>query len=181
MFDGALTLTNGASLVLPGVANIVTAAGDAAIFRGEASGLVRCIGYTKAAAGVLPPGFGMTPITNSLGADVNLNNTANYFDGPSVAQGTAGTWFVSGTITLYDTAIALMAAKLWDGVTVISSGLTSIYVGNLQTTISLSGFITSPAGNLRISVKDASTVNGKILFNASGNSKDSTIIAIRVA
>lgn len=49
VFDGALTLTNGASLLLPGAANIVTAAGDAAIFRGEAAGVVRCIGYTRAA------------------------------------------------------------------------------------------------------------------------------------
>lgn len=125
------------------------------------------------------PAF-FAPITTSLGADVALNNVANYFDGPSVAQGTSGKWFVSGTVTLYDTALAVMQAKLWDGTTIISSGYTSIYVGNLQTIITLSGFITSPAGNLRISVKDATTVNGKIQFNASGNSKDSTITAIRV-
>lgn len=48
-FTGALTLTNGASLVLPGAANITTAAGDFAIFRGYASGVVRCVGYTPAA------------------------------------------------------------------------------------------------------------------------------------
>lgn len=48
-FQGALTLTNGASLILPGGANITTAAGDTAIFRGEAAGVVRCIAYTRAA------------------------------------------------------------------------------------------------------------------------------------
>jgi hypothetical protein len=48
-FTGALTLTNGASLVLPGGANITTAAGDLAIFRGYAAGVVRCVGYTPAA------------------------------------------------------------------------------------------------------------------------------------
>jgi hypothetical protein len=48
-FTGALTLTNGASLVLPGGANITTAAGDFAVFRGYASGVVRCAGYTPAA------------------------------------------------------------------------------------------------------------------------------------
>ncbi len=47
-FTGILTLTNGASLILPGAANIATAAGDVAIFRGYASGLVRCIAYTRA-------------------------------------------------------------------------------------------------------------------------------------
>lgn len=47
-FTGILTLTNGASLVLPGGANITTAAGDFAIFRGYASSVVRCVGYFPA-------------------------------------------------------------------------------------------------------------------------------------
>lgn len=46
-FTGALTLTNGASLVLPGGANITTASGDFAIFRGYGSGVVRCTNYTR--------------------------------------------------------------------------------------------------------------------------------------
>lgn len=49
-FTGILTLTNGASLVLPGAANITTAAGDFAVFRGYAAGVVRCVGYTRAAS-----------------------------------------------------------------------------------------------------------------------------------
>jgi hypothetical protein len=48
-FTGALTLTNGASLVLPGGANITTAAGDFAIFVGYASSVVRCVSYTPVA------------------------------------------------------------------------------------------------------------------------------------
>lgn len=48
IFDGALTLTNGASLILPGGLNIATAAGDATVFRGEAAGVVRCVGYLRA-------------------------------------------------------------------------------------------------------------------------------------
>jgi hypothetical protein len=47
-FTGALTLTHGASLVLPGAANITTVAGAFAVFRGYASGVVRCVGYTPA-------------------------------------------------------------------------------------------------------------------------------------
>lgn len=47
-FAGILTFTNGASLILPGGANIITAAGDVAILRGEAAGVVRCVAYTKA-------------------------------------------------------------------------------------------------------------------------------------
>lgn len=48
VFDGVLTLTNGASLILPSGANIITAAGDTAILRGEAAGVVRCIAYVPA-------------------------------------------------------------------------------------------------------------------------------------
>lgn len=54
-FTGALILTNGASLVLPGGANITTVAGDYAVFRGYAGGVVRCTSYTR--SGVSPPPF----------------------------------------------------------------------------------------------------------------------------
>ncbi len=47
-FTGALTFTHGSSLVLPGAANITTAAGDFAILRGYASSVVRCVGYFPA-------------------------------------------------------------------------------------------------------------------------------------
>jgi len=47
-FTGALTLTHGASLVLPGAANITTAAGDFAVFRGYAASVVRCVSYDRA-------------------------------------------------------------------------------------------------------------------------------------
>jgi hypothetical protein len=46
-FTGALTLTNGASLVLPGGINIKTVAGDCATFRGYAAGVVRCVNYSR--------------------------------------------------------------------------------------------------------------------------------------
>lgn len=48
-FQGALTLThNAVSLILPGAANIVTAAGDVAKFRSEGAGNWRCVGYMRA-------------------------------------------------------------------------------------------------------------------------------------
>lgn len=46
-FTGALTLTHGASLVLPTSANITTAAGDFAMFRGYSGGVVRCVMYSR--------------------------------------------------------------------------------------------------------------------------------------
>jgi hypothetical protein len=51
VFDGALTLThNATSLILPGAANITTAAGDTAIMVSEGSGNWRCLAFQRAAA-----------------------------------------------------------------------------------------------------------------------------------
>ena len=125
--------------------------------------------------------LGSSNIMASLGADVLLNNASNYFDGPSVAQGTTGTWFASGTVTLVDTGGAtLIYGKLWDGTTLIASGKVTVPAAGNIVTMSLSGCLSSPAGNIRISCLDNLTT-GKILFNGSGNSKDSTISAYRIA
>lgn len=48
-FQGALTLThNATSLILPGGADITTAAGDAAIFHSKGAGNWKCVGYLPA-------------------------------------------------------------------------------------------------------------------------------------
>ncbi|MBU6163192.1 MAG: hypothetical protein KGO50_18930, partial [Myxococcales bacterium] len=48
-FTGALTLThNATTLILPGGANITTAAGDAAVFSSDSSGNWRCLSYQRA-------------------------------------------------------------------------------------------------------------------------------------
>lgn len=47
IFDGALILTHGAALLLPGAANIVTAANDRMIVRGDTAGAI-VTSYTKA-------------------------------------------------------------------------------------------------------------------------------------
>lgn len=124
-----------------------------------------------------------TTFTNSLGADVALNNTGNYFDGPSVSQGTSGTFFASGTVTVLDSVAgtATFNAKLWDGTTVIASARALDSASNIRVSISLSGVITAPAGNIRISVNDPTATTGKMLFNDSGNSKDCTLTAVRLA
>jgi hypothetical protein len=123
----------------------------------------------------------LSALTNSIGANVLLNNTANYFDGPSVAQGTSGTWFASGSVTVGDTSIAAaLSCKLWDGTTVIASGQFNTAAANLVGTVSLSGILASPAANIKISCKDANSANGLILANGTGASKDSTVTAVRI-
>jgi hypothetical protein len=122
--------------------------------------------------------------TSSLSGDVTMNNTSNYFDGPSTNCGSActlGTWFASGNVVVYDTAgLSNISCKLWDGTTVIDSAIATSPAASYRAEISLSGVISSAAGNLKISCKDATATTGLILFNSSGNSKDSTITAIRI-
>lgn len=181
VFAGALTLThNGTSLILPTAANIVTAAGDTAGFVSDGAGNWKCLWYERANG--IP--LSMAPITNSLGANVNMTSTGTYFTGPSIAQGTAGTWWVSGTVTVSNnTGGDVLDVKLWDGSTVIASAratMTSVGVAYYES-IALSGYITEPAGNLRVSVSPVTRTDGFIAFNVSGNGKDSTISAIRIA
>jgi hypothetical protein len=98
-----------------------------------------------------------------------------------MAQGTSGTWWVSGQVTVQDTAgSATMLCKLWDGTTVISSGVASTTAANGRTVIALSGFLASPVANIRISCEDGTSTSGKILFNSSGASKDAAIFGHRI-
>lgn len=126
------------------------------------------------------PGISAGQLTNSLGADVNLNVAANFFDGPSVAQGSVGTWWAAGTVSVSGVNADQVWVKLWDGTTVIASCVTGV-TGSTQIAVSLSGFLASPAANIRMSVRNISGTTGKILFNTTGNSKDSTVSAYRIA
>lgn len=164
------TDTANAAAAASSVKSIDTATGDLTL----GNGLARTLQALRVS---------LTSITASLGADVALNNTGAYFDGPSVAQGTTGTWFVSGTVTVLDPSNSgnIFNCKLWDGTTAIASSAMrpSLVTGGFP--ISLSGIITSPAGNLRISCQAATFNTGLIRFNSSGNFRDSTITAVRIA
>ena len=68
-FDAACTLTHNSDLILPGGANIVTAAGDEADFIEFAAGDYRCTSYTKATGGpVLIP-------ANSIDSDAYVDGS----------------------------------------------------------------------------------------------------------
>lgn len=60
-FAGVLTLTHSANLYLPGQANIVTAVGDFATFRGFTGGVVRCTNYSFVGLTAFPSGTAALP------------------------------------------------------------------------------------------------------------------------
>jgi hypothetical protein len=122
-------------------------------------------------------------LTNATTADVAMTSasTATYFAGPTVTQGSSGTWYASGAVTLTNTAAAAQVyAKLWDGTTVIASGAGKVPVANQAVLMALSGVITSPSSNIKISASSNSSTTS-MAFNFSGNSADCSIAAVRLA
>lgn len=190
---GSVTANNGACWaaagvikdcgLVPGAGNVTgpgsAVSGNIATFNGTTGKIIQDSGISPTA--IPASSLVLGQVTNVLGADVNLNNTGTYFDGPSVAQGVTGTWFASGTVSVQDTAgAANIFCKLWDGTTVVASAASFVASINANIAVTLSGYLASPAGNLRISCKDTSSTSGLIKFNATGNSKDSAIFAFRI-
>jgi hypothetical protein len=118
----------------------------------------------------------LSNLTNSLASSLIVGGS--YVDGPSVAQGSVGSWLATGTVTVGGNSAGNYNAKLYDGTTVIAS--TSIYVSaaGVFGSLSLSGIAINPAGNLRIAVNtDAVSAN---IISSTGNLNASTISAVRV-
>lgn len=100
VFDDALTFTNGASLILPGGANIPTAAGDVAVVRGEASNVVRCIEYIKKNGQpvVASPVAQIQPISASVSANaLTISASSLKLDFRSTTLGSGTVTTVTGT------------------------------------------------------------------------------------
>ena len=114
-FTGALTLTHGASLVLPGAQSIMTAAGDYAIFRGYAAGVVRCVMYARADSHPLIAGLQTiaSGTTTDLGSvreqSVTVSGTTTITSfGSSAPTGALKTVHFSGALTLTHNGTSLI-------------------------------------------------------------------------
>jgi hypothetical protein len=172
---GTLTIANGKTLTASNT--LILAGTDGSTLNIGTGGTLGTAAFTAATAYV-PSN---TQVTNSISGDVNLNNASNYFDGPSVAQGATGTWFCSGAVTITDgsSGAASVDVKLWDGTTVLDSGRGTIESSTHNVLLSLSGYLVTPAANIKISAKSSSTTS-VMKANASGGTKDSTVSCFRV-
>jgi hypothetical protein len=113
VFTGALSLThNAVSLILPTLASITTAAGDAAVFRSLGSGNWKCVGYLRATGKAL----------SVTASDIGLG---------SVENTALSTWAGSTNITTLGT----IATGVWSGTAVGTTkggtALTSYAQGDL--------------------------------------------------
>lgn len=132
-FTGALTLTNGASLVLPGGANITTAAGDYAVVRGYASGVVRCVVFSKASG---------APVVSSI------DNATNCFRLTLTTGTPVTTSDVATATTIYcapynGNRIALYSGSAWN---IRTSAEFSLALGTLTANIPYDVFCYDNAG-----------------------------------
>lgn len=105
-FSGALTLThNATSLILPGAANITTAAGDTAIFVSEGSGNWRCADYQVAAypPPIITPWVAYTPTFTAFGTPTGVSFKSRRVGGSLEVVGR----FTAGTSTAITAAVTL--------------------------------------------------------------------------
>lgn len=132
-FTGILTLTNGASLILPGGANITTAAGDYAIFRGYGSSVVRCVDYVKK-SGKPVIGPASTDILDSTSTGRALITAA---DAGTAIRGLGGIDF-SAVVSLTTTATLTSSAF---GKLHVISGTSAAYTVTLPTPVGNGGAV----------------------------------------
>lgn len=104
-FTGILLLTDGASLVLPGSVTIRTAAGDIAVFRGDASSVVRCVSYQR---------DGSQPYVQHVRktADETVNNSTTLQDDDDLKVHIKANESIAFTLFLIHTAGATDDVKL---------------------------------------------------------------------
>lgn len=152
-FDAALTLThNGTSLILPGAANITTAAGDTAIFVSEGSGNWRCLNYKRAAAD-----FVSAAVLEGSAVALTTATPANI---TSISL-TAGDWDVFGTVAFAPAASTTISILIgWISVTSATSpgapNEGAYYLGRLTFTTGAGQAM--PVGQKRINLTSTTTV-----------------------
>ncbi len=169
VFDGILTLThNATSLILPGGANITTAAGDRAAFIQDSSDNVYCVWYQRADGTAIVASAGLTAATTTealQGTDTAAYVTpdalaALWEKGSDVASAATvsfaegGFFHITGTTTITDIDWATAKNGRWAMVT-FDGALTLTYNA---TTLKLPGAasITTAAGDTACFVQDAS-------------------------
>lgn len=137
VFDGILTLTHhGTTLILPGAANIVTAAGDAACFVSEGSDAVRCVAFRRASGVplgrtvVTSASATVTPAITDSGKQYRLTHGTPTFDVSAVSGPVVGetVFYVTATADVLVFADPKTVEWVrWDGAVMSAqSGVTAL-------------------------------------------------------
>lgn len=208
VFDGVLTLThNATSLILPGSANITTAAGDCCMIISEGSGNWRVIGYFPAAGGggggTVTSVTATTPLSSTGGSapDISIQQASGSQDGyldstdwstfnnkqDALSAGT-GISIVSNTVTntapdqivVISSGTGISATGTYPNFTIANTAPSS---GGTVTSIATSSPITGGTitGSGTIGIQDAAadgSTKGAAAFTASDFNATSGVISI---
>jgi HAMP domain-containing protein len=126
---------------------------------------------------------GLSTSADYLGANVTMTNAGPFYTGPSVSL-PAGTWYISGTLTVRNPggSSGALVSRLQYGGTSLSSSETYIRAG-YQVSITLSGIVTFTA-TTTISTQAASNLAGCIIrasaFTFPTGNNASFIHAVRI-
>jgi hypothetical protein len=184
-FTGALTLTNGASLVLPSAATITTVAGDYALFIGYGSGVVRCASYIGATVNATTVNTTTVNTTTVNTTTVNTT-TVNAIGAIKSTSPTLGIGYATGAggavtqITNLGTAVTLN--KICGQITAVSStysiGSSYGFTLNNSNIAATDVVLVSTTSNQIVSVSTTHTIAGScdiIIYAATGNTFSFTI------
>ena len=126
--------------------------------------------------------------TTFLGANVNLNNTGQFFSGPNTGSiGASGQkWLIIATATLNDTAgAASVELAIFDGSNYIANSSCIIPAVSQRQTMTIQAVVTlSGATTFTLRAKDATSTSG--LIQATGNAtgvanRATSITAVRLS
>jgi hypothetical protein len=187
VFDGALTLTNGASLLLPSGANITTVAGDTAVFRGEAAGVVRCVFYYRKAGTSLNATASNTIAqlnTNVTVTDSGTGKVETTVDGTIISEETlaARKSTIDGGSTLYP-EFKCRAWVNFNGtgtVAIRASGNVSSITDNGVGDYTVNFTTAMPDANYAISVSSDNLTNAAVISFVRSATAVPTVSAVRV-
>ena len=189
-FTGILTLTHGASLVLPGAASITTAAGDFAVFRGYASGVVRCVVYVPAAVPVLANPLlianGGTSSTTAAGARTALGlgtaAVANTGTSGATVPLLDGNNTHSGTITMSGKSIIDANASVAAHATTMDPWSLGNYVTATGAAVTFTGMAAAPQAGAEVEIymNAAHTFTDGAVFEVDGDANWTAEVGDRV-
>jgi hypothetical protein len=133
-----------------------------------------------------------TPISNTgattfLGANVALNNTANFFNGPNTGSiGASGqVWLIIGVASVVDTAgAAAIQADIHDGTSALANDSITTSAANAAGLITMAVVVTlSAATTFTLRARDNTSTSGLLQTtgNAATANKATSITAVRLA
>lgn len=118
-----------------------------------------------------------------LGSDSSSITTGTYVDILNFAQGTTGVFLAMVNFVLVSTSgTSIPFYKLWDGTTVIASGGINMNTlgANARVNVTLSGLITNPAANIKLSVNENNAGATVVKSSSSGSGKDTVLTVVRI-